>query len=187
MSVYAPRRASVDHRPSTAAHVLPPSQTTPPHLPTLLRYSGNLHDQAYPSMVHDAETADLVLVIGTSLGGLNADQVASSTAERSLIPLPYMADGAGGALGTVCINLQQTVEDGKMTLRLFGKSDDILTRVVDILKIGPIPTTSPKWPKARALVPYDADGRRLPPKDTETPHMWLDLRRGRKVSMRKHA
>ena len=132
-------------------------------------------------MVHDAETADLVLVIGTSLGGLNADQVATSTARRSRIPLPYMADGEGGALGTVCINLQQTEQDGKMTLRMFGKSDPILTRVVDILGLGPVPSTSPKWPASRALVPYDADGRRIPPGDTETPHMWLDLRRGREV------
>jgi hypothetical protein len=41
----------------------------------VVKYSGNLKDDAYPRMEHDADTADLVLVLGTSLGGLNADQV----------------------------------------------------------------------------------------------------------------
>merc|ERR1711904_565913 len=84
----------------------------------VVKYSGTLHDRAFPWMQEDAETADLVLVLGTSLGGLNADQVATNAAERSLV-------SRGGALGTVCINLQQTEVDGYMTLRLFGKSDDI--------------------------------------------------------------
>ncbi len=56
-------------------------------------------------MEHDAQTADLVLVIGTSLGGLNADQVASNAADRSQINKPYLGAN-GGALGTVIINLQ---------------------------------------------------------------------------------
>ena len=37
----------------------------------------------------------------------------------------------GAALGTVMINLQQTVHDGKMTLRLFGQSDGLLRRLVE--------------------------------------------------------
>jgi NAD-dependent SIR2 family protein deacetylase len=43
----------------------------------VVKYSGTLHDKCYPWMEHDADTADLVLVLGTSLGGLNADQVAT--------------------------------------------------------------------------------------------------------------
>ena len=70
-------------------------------------------------MVHEATTADLVLVLGTSLGGLNADQVPLKTADRSKINLDY---GKGGALGMVIINLQQTPHDGKSTLRIFGKN-----------------------------------------------------------------
>ena len=50
----------------------------------------------YPWMREDARTADLALVIGTSLGGLNVDQVAVNAAEHSR---------AAGGLGTVCINL----------------------------------------------------------------------------------
>ena len=41
----------------------------------VVKYSGELRDREYDWMVDDAETADLVLVVGTSLSGLNADQV----------------------------------------------------------------------------------------------------------------
>lgn len=40
----------------------------------VVKYSGTLHSRSYPWMREDAETADLCLVLGTSLGGLNADQ-----------------------------------------------------------------------------------------------------------------
>ena len=143
-------------------------------------------------MQHDAETADLVLVIGTSLGGLNADQVATSTAHRSRIALPYMADGRGGALGTVCINLQQTAEDGKMTLRMFGKSDAVLKQLVAELGLGKVPTRLHRWPSitkagrnvSRALVPYDAEGKRLP-EGSNAKHMWLDLSDRQKIRLTK--
>ena len=35
----------------------------------------------------------------------------------------------GISLGTVRFNLQQTSEDGKMTLRLFGRSDDLVPAI----------------------------------------------------------
>ena len=59
-------------------------------------------------MVDEANKADLVLVLGTSLGGLNADQVALKTAARSRKNKHY---DSGDALGTVMINLQQTEHD----------------------------------------------------------------------------
>jgi len=141
----------------------------------VVKYSGSLHERAYPWMEQDAATADLVLVLGTSLGGLNADQVAHNAAERSLKP------GARGALGTVCINLQQTEQDGTMSLRLFGKSDDILAVVLRKLGL-PMPRKSVlRLPKeSRVLVPYDAQGRRLPEGSTEK-RMWLDLRDGQQI------
>lgn len=135
----------------------------------VVKYSGTLHERSCPWMEEDAETADLVLVLGTSLGGLNADQVATNPARRSCEPGPM------GALGTVCINLQQTAEDGQMTLRLFGKSDDVLA--VLLSKLGlvmPRPSPMPFPSTVRVLVPYDAEGRRLP-EGSNKPHMWLDL------------
>lgn len=215
----------------------------------VVKYSGTLHNRSYPWMRDDAETADLVLVLGTSLGGLNADQVAIKTAQRSLLeagpPEGVLAPGAwirarppgtsatykglvtevqeetirarfvdmgsnsdseseesdnelgedvtvpkarvkevlrnaSGGLGTVCLNLQQTPHDGKMTLRLFGKSDDLLRMLLLELGFAPRVAKSPAWPRNhRALVPYDADGRRSPP-DTRR-MMWLDLRDGQEV------
>lgn len=144
----------------------------------VVKYSGSLHDRAFPWMEDDANTADLVIVLGTSLGGLNADQVAINTAERSLIAGP--GGGSGGALGTVCINLQQTEQDGKMTLRLFGKSDDILRGLLAELGFGRIRLDPVTWPLvSRAQVPYDAEGRRLPAGARRL--MWLDLGDGQQV------
>merc|ERR1719350_1288226 len=101
----------------------------------------------------DAKTADLVLVMGTSLSGLSADYVVTETARRAR---------GGKALGAVGLNLQQTPEDGKMTLRLFGKSDDILPELLHELGYGPITRSLRVWPhESRALVPYDSDGKRL--------------------------
>eukprot|EP00931_Biecheleriopsis_adriatica_P003799 TRINITY_DN105558_c0_g1_i1.p1 TRINITY_DN105558_c0_g1~~TRINITY_DN105558_c0_g1_i1.p1 ORF type:complete len:664 (+),score=122.53 TRINITY_DN105558_c0_g1_i1:42-2033(+) len=216
----------------------------------VVKYSGSLHDRSYPWMREDANTADLCLVLGTSLGGLNADQVATKTAERSLLPpappagvlapgawisvkelsrkgaphigvvtavqesslqvrfrlgstgsddddseeeddrlsdpveLPRatpleLLPAAGGGLGTVIMNLQQTAQDGKMTLRLFGKSDDILRMLLPELGFSLSIVQAPVWPKvSRALVPYDSNGRRL---SGTGKRMWLDLRKAQEV------
>lgn len=126
----------------------------------VVKYSGNLHTPCYETMLEDASTADLVIVLGTSLGGLNADQVATRAADRSLV-------GKGSkSLGSVCINLQQTPQDGKMTLRLFGKSDEYLTLLLKELGLNIRPMIRNKvirhWPsESRVLVPYDENGKLL--------------------------
>ncbi|CAJ1374504.1 unnamed protein product [Effrenium voratum] len=202
----------------------------------VVKYSGSLHNRSYPWMREDAETADLCIVLGTSLGGLNADQVATKTADRSLQPpaASGLAPGARivlkrggksfrgqvtsvqektlkarfaapdedsdeeddrlgdevtlskdekiellpstGGLGTVIMNLQQTAQDGRMTLRLFGKSDDILQLLLPELGYGLGIVQPIRWPTvSRALVPYDKDGVRCKRR------MWLDLRRDQAV------
>lgn len=138
----------------------------------VVKYSGSLHDRAFPWMENDADTADLVLVLGTSLGGLNADQVCTKTAQRSRV---------GASLGSVCMNLQQTEQDGTMTLRFFGRSDDILRSLLQELGFGRLRLGEQVWPReSRALVPYDANGRRFPP-GREDRRMWWDLRDGQRV------
>mmetsp|Transcript_16486 Transcript_16486/g.19498 ORF Transcript_16486/g.19498 Transcript_16486/m.19498 type:complete len:491 (+) Transcript_16486:64-1536(+) len=146
----------------------------------VVKYSGTLYEPCYESMLDDASNADLIIVLGTSLGGLNADQVAIRTAERSL---QLNHDG-----GTVCINLQQTPQDDKMTLRMFGKSDDILIHLLKELNInhdikndikhnpasrgnsnsnsgaggGSLNRSTPHWPtESRILIPYDKHGNLL--------------------------
>jgi NAD-dependent SIR2 family protein deacetylase len=141
----------------------------------VVKYGGNLKDDAYPRMTKSAETADLVLVLGTSLGGLNADQVATKTANRSL---------DGRALGTVIINLQQTEQDVHATLRVFGKTDEVfrlLLQQLGITKINQSPSSF-GWKGgdrcSRILVPYDKKGRRSTAVKT-----WLDLRPGKQVQL----
>lgn len=134
----------------------------------VVKYSGTLHDRAYPWMENDAETADLVLVLGTSLGGLNADQVCHDAANRSNV---------GAALGSVIFNLQQTDQDGNMTLRMNGKSDDYLKCLLKHLGVPKLSTVSPVFAKGnKALVPYDKDGNKC-----EDRRMWLDLSPYKKI------
>ena len=148
-----------------------------PSNPVVL-YSGNLKEEQYPWMVEEANTADLVLVLGTSLGGLNADQVPIKAAKRSRKDKNY---NGGGSLGTVMINLQQTVHDGKSTIRIFGQSDDVMAKLLEKLNI-PTPTLRPATfdNEPKVLVPYDATG-----KLSNNVKMWLDLRNGAKVKLTK--
>lgn len=80
----------------------------------VVKYSGSLRDDLYKWMQDSAKTADLVIALGTSLSGLNADQMVEKCALRK------------GSLGSVMINLQQTPLDGMMSVKIFGKTDDVL-------------------------------------------------------------
>eukprot|EP00729_Bicosta_minor_P010260 gene10260-8901_t len=121
----------------------------------VVKYTGSLKDNEHDWMYSESRNADLVIVIGTSLGGLYADEVAELTASRAR---------QGRSLGTVCINLQQTPMDGKMAIRMFGKSDDVLSNLLK--KLGdatPLPTAPVTWLHVPdcVLVPYDANGNLL--------------------------
>jgi len=121
-------------------------------------------------MMREAKEADLVVALSTSLAGEFADAVVHNAAERSLTKQ---------SLGTVCINLQQTPLDGIMTLRIFGKSDEIMSELLKELRlyhnsIAPLIRTASN----AALVPYDASGRRVTSGGT---WMWLNLANGERV------
>lgn len=85
------------------------------------------------------------------------------------------------SLGTVCINLQQTPQDDKMSLRISGKSDDVLTLLMQELGL---PTTFPAVNFAnvprRVLVPYNSRGERIA---DDQPRMYWDLQRGAKIKL----
>eukprot|EP00040_Diaphanoeca_grandis_P011827 m.60595 g.60595 ORF g.60595 m.60595 type:complete len:547 (-) comp22859_c1_seq1:100-1740(-) len=147
----------------------------------VVKYDGELRNELYESMVEDANTADLVLVLGTSLSGLNADQVATTPAKQSKL---------GKSLGTVIINLQQTSHDGMATLRMFNKTDTIFADLINELGLQcRTDAKSYASPEHRVLVPYDADGRLLPSlgNSSQQPQrkMWLDLKRGALVRLAK--
>ena len=97
-------------------------------------------------MRREQEAADLVLVIGTSLSGLNADKVAISPAKRTL---------TGKSLGTVIINLQQTVCDPGATLRVFAECDKFFERLLAHLSLKIDACSIPSSVENKALVPYD--------------------------------
>ena len=97
-------------------------------------------------MRKEQESADLVLVIGTSLSGLNADKVAINPAKRTL---------TGKSLGTVIINLQQTVCDPGATLRIFAECDDFFDKLLAHLSLSIDACSIPSSVETRALVPYD--------------------------------
>ena len=160
----------------------------------VVKYSGSLRQYEFEWMEREAETADLVLVLGTSLSGLNADQVATEPAYRSL---------QKKSLGMVIISPQQTPHDGKATLRIFGSSDDVLRALLEKLNM-PMPEQSRQTAISlreqprRILVPYDANGKRLPTtNDEQSQHhqgtggpcsrmMWLDLRPGASIRIVGH-
>ena len=147
----------------------------------VVKYNGSLKDAEYDWLEREIRSADLVIALGTSLGGLNADRLVSETAARSM----QRPRRGGGALGSVIINLQQTPEDGDATLRLFGRTDDMLPPLLTALGVAAVAAVPPTWPREScALVPYSADGMRLAagaagvaPSDMT----WLDLRDGARV------
>merc|ERR1719487_2179784 len=100
----------------------------------VVKYSGSLQSDLFDGMVHESEAADLVIVMGTSLSGLNADRMATTPAARS---------SRGGCLGFVIINLQQTPHDGKATLRINGRTDDVLQRLLPRCGLPPLSTAGP--------------------------------------------
>ena len=138
----------------------------------VVKYDGDLRDDLYQRLTRAEEEADLVIVIGTSLSGLNSDRVAESCARRSL---------EGTSLGTVIINLQQTRCDLTASLRIFSPADAVLEAVLTRLAT-PLPALPalPSRPEDVGAVPYDKRGRR---ERSVGRLMVLDLRPGQEVRL----
>ena len=98
-----------------------------------------------------AETADLVLVLGSSLSGGPSICAASRPAQRSL-------DGC--CLGLVVVNLQATPLDGQATIRMFADTDTLMQRLVATLNLTlEQPKVNSKI-KSEDMIPYDSNGNR---------------------------
>jgi len=124
----------------------------------VVKYSGSLRGDLFGDMASQADTSDLVVVLGTSLTGLNADQCVRKTAQRSV---------AGESLGSVIISPQRTSQDGKATLRIFAKADEVMIALAKEFGFGPralgkgrgIRRSADLFTKEnRILVPYDRNG-----------------------------
>ena len=143
-----------------------------------VKRSGTLKQEEERRLIEDAATADLVIVVDSSLSGQFTDDVAIDAANRSF---------AGAALGTVIINVQQTPQDGVATLRIFGSAADVLGTVAAKLGVrvngaagGQLPPAlvPPPQPARRVLVPYDRNGLL-----SSTVRTWWDLRAGQEIEL----
>ncbi|CAF0751016.1 unnamed protein product [Adineta ricciae] len=74
-------------------------------------------------MLEWAEKADLVLAMGSSMCGMEADVVATSVAERE------------GTLGLVIINLQKTPHDHLAKVRIFAPCDKVMSILARKMKL----------------------------------------------------
>lgn len=121
--------------------------------------TGTLRDDLCEWMEEEEEKADLVLAMGTSLCGMNADRMVDTPSEK-------MAKGK--ALGAVIISLQRTQLDDGCALRIFAKIDDVMLLLA--LELGltvPMKRYSLKvskdvrvdGTKHTFMVPYDVKGR----------------------------
>eukprot|EP00930_Biecheleria_cincta_P044977 TRINITY_DN30994_c0_g1_i1.p1 TRINITY_DN30994_c0_g1~~TRINITY_DN30994_c0_g1_i1.p1 ORF type:complete len:518 (-),score=99.68 TRINITY_DN30994_c0_g1_i1:351-1904(-) len=144
-----------------------------PSNPVVL-YSGSLRGDLYADMKDWAKSADLVLVLGTSLSGLNADQCVSKTAERSL-------PGRSKSLGSVIISPQRTPEDGEASLRLFACADDVMALLAKELNLQVRPGRALFSSELRNWVPYDKNGKR-----SDRVQTWWDLTPGAKLRVPQH-
>eukprot|EP00808_Paulinella_micropora_P017636 g3602.t1 len=121
---------------------------------------GQLRTDLFEWLLQWTDKADLLLVLGTSLSGMNADRMVVSAAQRQ---------SAGRALGAVIVSLQRTQHDGRSALRIFGTIDQVLSLLAEEmnLKVGSV-RYEPTWPgdfvrpNDKYLVPYDAEsGKKL--------------------------
>ena len=133
-------------------------------------YEGTLRRDVFRRMKEAKYSADLVLVIGTSLSGLNCDKVAMEASDRSL---------DAEALGSVIINLQQTEKDGVSSLRIFSNIDDVFRELLNELDLSIDETILWKEPpQTRVTVPYNRNGVR-----SQRLRMVIDLSEGNKIRL----
>jgi NAD-dependent SIR2 family protein deacetylase len=148
-----------------------------PSNPVVL-YSGSLRGELFRDMQNWAKTTDLVLVLGTSLSGLNADQCCTKTAGRSLRK-------PASALGSVIISPQRTPEDGEASLRFFASADEVMTALAKEFnfesRLDPNRRRAQFSTELCVKVPYDRNGKR-----SNTVETWWDLRPGAKLRVSKH-
>lgn len=89
---------------------------------------GQLRGDLFDWLLDWELTADLVLVLGTSLSGMNADRMCVTPAKRSLTD--------HSVLGSVIVSLQQTQHDEISTLRIFGTIDNVMSLLAKELDLG---------------------------------------------------
>lgn len=120
---------------------------------------GTLRQDLLRDLAETEEQADLCLVLGTSLCGMNADRVATTPARKA-------RQRNSRVLGTCIVNLQRTVVDEQCQLRIFAPIDEVLAKLTAKLGLtagsdthlgAPSAPHRPPWAHSGGVPPGDAD------------------------------
>ena len=123
-----------------------------------------LRDDLFEDLLQAEKNADLCLAIGSSLSGLNADRLATSSAKRQP--------------GLVIINLQATPLDQLCSLRIFAPIEQVLTKLAERLALPELPPMpSCAMINVFQSLPYDPQTGELSSSKTTT----LSLTSGSKI------
>lgn len=142
----------------------------------VIKMKGDLRKDLLADLLVWEKKADLVLVLGTSLAGMNADRLVHGCSRRAK---------KGETLGSIIVGLQQTPYDAESSIRVYSFLDEYMVLVAEELGLNlPSPGTlyAPDV-DAKMLaediftVPYDSEGKLSQDGTTTT----LDLREGQKV------
>jgi len=123
--------------------------------------SGSLRSDLMSWLVEWEELTDFCLAMGTSLCGMNADRMVTTSANK------FIEKKQG--FGACIISLQQTDLDSIASLRIFAKIDDVMQLLAKKMSLSvPKKSTMYDWPAHRSAkavlaedvfqVPYDAAG-----------------------------
>jgi len=118
----------------------------------VVQMDGELRDDLFDDLIACEREADLVIAVGTSLCGMNADRIVTSAAKRAA-QHAGQAD-AGQHAGSVVIGLQRTVLDEGATLRIFGRCDDVFAALAEEMSLD-VPGA---WPEGEFFVPACLQG-----------------------------
>ena len=148
---------------------------------------GDLRTDLFENLLEWENRASLVLALGTSMCGMNADRVALTPARKALA-------SQEGAVGMVMVGLQRTQHDAKSTLRIYATLDNFAATLADELgmmlpqvKRVAVRMTDEEVNAAGFIfqLPYDAQTgmRRSRQGQENTNGMTLDLRQGAHVRL----
>jgi len=128
----------------------------------VVHMSGALRNDLYADMLRCEDDADVVIAVGTTLAGMNADRVVHSAARRA---------GLGRSQGAIIIGLQRTQHDQDATLRIFGRTDRVFRLLAQELGISASVTArrkhggfflAPVLAEARRALQQQRDAKRDP-------------------------